>query len=257
MMSAISSISRLLNLQSMALVISIIVFTSGIDAGSPAIAQDSPLPPPSPGDNIRYGYLIHQSVELGGHIVSQSGSGPMYATLVNIQSGPRILDSSLEMTAVDPSHTVLFDRLSTSSFGYGGDPYNVTFLNVSKGRIYNFHGNFRRNRQYFDYNLLANPLIPPSSTPFVPILTSPHLYNTVRRMTDASITLAPLSVVSAHFGYFQNINQGPTYSTVHVGAEALLMQNWRVSTDVWNAGIDWKPLAHTSVSFEEFITRYK
>ena len=257
MMSAISSISRLLNLQSMALVISVIVFTAGIVAGSPAIAQDSPLPPPSPGDNIRYGYLIHQSVELGGHIVSQSGSGPMYATLVNIQSGPRILDSSLEMTAVDPSHTVLFDRLSTSSFGYGGDPYNVTFLNVSKGRIYNFHGSFRRNRQYFDYNLLANPLIPPSSSPFVPVLASPHLYNTVRRMTDASITLAPLSVVSAHFGYFQNINQGPTYSTVHVGAEALLMQNWRVSTDVWNAGIDWKPLAHTSVSFDEFITRYK
>ncbi len=211
----------------------------------------------SPGDNIRYGYVIHQSVELGGHFVTQSGSGAMYATLVNIQSGPRILDSSLEMVAVNPSHAVLFDRLSSSSFGYGGDPYNVTFLNVSKGRIYNFHGNFRRNRQYFDYNLLANPLIPPSSTPFVPVLASPHLYNTVRRMTDASITLAPLSVVSAHLGYFQNINQGPSNSTLHVGAEALLVQNWRVSTDVWNAGIDWKPLARTSISFDEFITRYK
>ncbi len=255
MMSAISSISRLLNSRYAALVVSVIVLIPGF-IGSSLAAQD-PAPPPSPGDNIRYGYVIHQSIELGGHIVSQSGSGPMYATLVNIQSGPRILESSLEMVAVNPTHAALFDRLSSASFGYGGDPYNVTFLNVSKGRIYNFHGNFRRNRQYFDYNLLANPLIPPSSSPFVPVLSSPHLYNTVRRMTDVNITLAPMSVISARLGYFQNINQGPSYSTLHVAADALLLQNWRVSTDVWNAGIDWKPLAHTSVNFDEFITRYK
>jgi hypothetical protein len=256
-MSAITSVSRLMNLQRIALMISAIVSTACIGTNSPAIAQDTPPPPPSPGDNIRYGYFIHQSIDFGGHIVSQSGSGAMYATLVNIQSGPRILDSTLQMIAVNLAHAPLFDHLSTSSFGYGGDPYDATFLNVSKGRIYSFQGSFRRDRQYFDYNLLANPLIPPASMPFVPVLDSPHLYNTVRRMTDVNITFAPLSVVSARFGYFQNVNQGPTYSSVHVGAEALLMQNWRVSTDVWNAAIDWKPLAHTSVSFDEFITRYK
>ena len=50
---------------------------------------------------------------------------------------------------------------------------------------------------------------------------------------------------------------GADHSTIHVGAEALLIQNWRVSTDVWNGGIDWKPLPRTSVSFDEFITHYK
>ncbi len=160
------------------------------------------------------------------------------------------------MVAVNPAHALLFDHLSSSSFGYGGDPNNTTFLSISKGRIYNFHGSFRRDRQYFDYNLLANPLIPPSK-PFVPVLDSPHLYNTVRRMTDVSITLAPLSVISVRLGYFQNISQGPSNSTLHIGADALLIQNWHISTDVWNAGIDWKPLAGTSVSYDEFITRYK
>ncbi len=87
MMSAISLISRLLNLRCIALVISAIVFTADLVAGSPAIAQDA-TPPPSPGDNIRYGYVIHQSVDLGGHIATQSGSGAVYDTLVNIQSGP-------------------------------------------------------------------------------------------------------------------------------------------------------------------------
>jgi opacity protein-like surface antigen len=256
MMSALSSISRLLNFRRTALAISPIVLAAGIVAGSPAFAQDT-TPPPAPGDNIRFGYVIHQSVEFGGHFVTQAGSGAMYDTLVNIQSGPRLLDSSFQMVAVNPAHALLFDHLSSNSFGYGGDPIDATFLNVSKGRIYNFQGSFRRDRQYFDYNLLANPLIPPTSTPFVPALDSPHLYNTVRRMTDMNITLAPLSVISPRFGYFQNISQGPSGSTAHVSAEGLLIQNWRVSTDVWNAGIDWKPLPRTSVTFDEFITRYK
>ena len=255
-MSAIISNSLLLNIRGTALAISVIVLTVGTIAGPPASAQDT-TPPPAPGDNVRFGYIIHQSVDFGGHIVTQSGSGAMYDTLVNIQSGPRLLDSSFQMTAVNPAHALLFDRLSSNSFGYGGDPVDGTFMNVSKGRIYNFQGSFRRDRQYFDYNLLANPLIPPTSVPFVPALDTPHLYNTVRRMTDVNITLAPLSKVNPRFGYFQNINQGPSLSTIHVSAEGLLLQNWRVSTDVWNVGADWKPLAQTSVHFDEFITRYK
>jgi len=263
MMSPFSLISFLLNLRRGALVISAIAITTALAAGPPGLAQVAapPVahdpPPPSPGDNIRYGYVIHQSIDFGGRIVDYSGSGAVYDSLVNLQSGPRVLDQSLEMIAVDPAHAAIFDRLSTTSFGYGGDPNNVTILDVSKGRIYDFRSSFRRDRLYFDYDLLANPLIPPTSTPFVPILDSPHLYNTVRRMTDTKMTVAPLSVVSAHFGYFQNVNQGPSNSTIHVGAEALLTQNWRHSTDVWNGGIDWKPLARTTVSYDEFITHYK
>jgi hypothetical protein len=59
----------------------------------------------------------------------------MYDTLVNIQSGPRMLNQSLTMRATGTSRAIFFDTLSTSSFGYGGDPINVTLLNISKGRI--------------------------------------------------------------------------------------------------------------------------
>src|ERR1700688_1751194 len=106
MMSAIISKSLLLNIRGTALVIPVIVFTFGIVSGSAAHAQDT-TPPPSPGDNVRFGYVIHQSVDFGGHIVTQSGSGAMYDTLVNIQSGPRLLDSSFQMTAVNPAHALL------------------------------------------------------------------------------------------------------------------------------------------------------
>ncbi len=216
-----------------------------------------PTPTPEPEDKIIKGYITHQSIELGGHIVEQSGSGAMYDTLVNLQSGPRILNQSLTMHATGPSHPIFFDDLSTSSFGYGGDPINVTLLNVSKGRIYDFHGSYRRDRQYFDYDLLANPLIPPNSEPFVPSLNSPHLFNTVRQITDLNLTLAPLSRVSFRAGYNHNINQGPSYSSVHEGTDALLLQNWRNSTDAYIAGIDWKPDYKSTFSYDQFITYYK
>jgi hypothetical protein len=218
-------------------------------------AQDTS--PPAPGDNIRYGYVIHQSIDLGGHVADYSGSGAVYDTMVNLQSGPRILAQSLSLQAVDPAKALLFDHLSTNSFGYGGDPNSVTLLNIEKGKIYNLRGSFRRDRQYFDYDLLANPLIPPTSSPFVPVLDSTHLYNTVRRMTDLDLILAPLSPVSVRVGYNHIVSEGPSYSTIHVGTEAQLLQFFRNSTDSWTAGVDWRANKRSTVSYDEFITHYK
>ncbi|WP_348268741.1 hypothetical protein P8936_05840 [Edaphobacter paludis] len=258
MMSSNSMMSLLPNRWRMALAVSSIFITVGLIMGTPSSAQDkSPVTMPTPSDNIRYGYVIHQSVDLGGHIVDHSGSGAVYDTMVNLQSGPRILNQSLDLRAVNPSHAILFDHLSTSSFGYGGDPNSVSFLNVVKGKLYDFRGSFRRDRQYFDYNLLANPLIPPTSSPYVPLLDTPHLYNTVRRMTDLNLTLAPLSIVSVRLSYNHNISEGPSNSTLHYGTEALLSQFWRNSTDSWIVGADWKPVQRTSFSYDEFITHYK
>ena len=38
------------------------------------------------------------------------------------------------------------------------------------------------------------------------------MFNTVRRMTDTSLTLFPLSKVTFRAGYSQNIFQGPSLS---------------------------------------------
>ncbi|MBV8632519.1 MAG: hypothetical protein JOZ83_16445 [Silvibacterium sp.] len=203
------------------------------------------------------GYEVHQSIDVGGHIDEKSGSPQMWATLVNIYSGARMLDQSLTMRAVNPSTAIVFDRLSSYSYGYGGDPINVTYLNMSKGRLYDFRASYRRYRQYFDYNLLANPLIPPESNPYVPWLDTPHLYNTLRQMTDMQLTLFPLSHVSFRVGYNHNINQGPSYSSTHLGNDPWLYQNWRNSTDNWTGGVDWKPDPKTTISYDQFVTHYK
>lgn len=210
---------------------------------------------------VKDGYAIHQSIDLGGHIADHSGSDAMYDTLINLHSGPRILAHSLEMHKVGKTSFPLFDNLSTSSSGYGGDPNNFTILSMSKGKIYEFNGVFRRDRQYFDDNLLANPLVPADLTSngytFPQVNNSPHLFNTVRRMTDADVTFFPISKVSFHAGYSQNVMEGPTFSSIHEGADALLNQWWRNSTDTWRGGVNVKVLSRTTLSFDEIITHYK
>ena len=100
------------------------------------LSASAPAQEPQPKETLRDGYSIHQSVDLGGRVVDTSGSGAMYDTLVNLQSGPRILSQSLDMHAAPNTDHPFFDELTESSSGYGGDPYDVTSLRLSKGKLY-------------------------------------------------------------------------------------------------------------------------
>jgi len=46
------------------------------------------------------GYIVHSSVDLGYRSSDVTGSVNMYDTLVNLQSGPRILDQTLSMRSL-------------------------------------------------------------------------------------------------------------------------------------------------------------
>ena len=220
------------------------------------------------------GYTLHESVDLGGHVANIDGSGAMYDTLVNQQSGPRILGETFELRALPNTKNTLVDRLKAFTTGLGGDPYNVAKLDFSKGKLYDFSGLFRRDRQYFDYNLLGNPNLPPGqSIPIGPtvaptgsyawpqVTQSPFLNNSVRRMTDTNLTVLPLSKVTFRVGYSQNVFQGPslTPSGYQVaGAYDLLLQEYqRNSTDDWTGSVEWKPVSRTRLTYEEQVTHYK
>ena len=234
---------------------------------SSAMAQDAKPPK----GTVMDGYNVHQSFDLGGHVANTTGSGSMYDTLVNLKSGPRILNHTLEMHALPSTKHAFFDTLYEGSTGYGGDPNDFTTLRMSKGKLYDFQGMFRRDRQYFDYDLLGNPLIPANDNvnvtatggasnyayTYPQVENAPHLFNTVRRMTDVNLTLLPVSKISFRAGYSQSINQGPAYSSVHLAGEGLLLQNWRNSTDTWLGGVNWKPIHGTMLTYEEHVTHYK
>ena len=149
------------------------------------------------------GYLIHQSIEVGYRISDTAGSSAMYNTLVNLQTGPRILTQSLSMHSTT-HESLLFDNLFMSSFGWGGDPSNGLRFRIDKSKWYDFRSSFIRDQNYFDYNLLANPLNPATSSPYMPILFSPHSFQTTRRMNNFDLTLLPQSRLSFRLGYSRN-----------------------------------------------------
>ena len=244
--------------------IAMILWSSEILFAQTPTASPAPAaaPPAEPDGVTSGGYQIHSSVELGYRSNDVTGSGDMYDTLVNLQSGPRILDQTLTMQSVD-HQGLLFDDLYLNSFGWGGDPNNALRLRADKNKWYNLQGSFRRDQYFSDYDLWANPLNPPpppapgGSTPSIPILDSPHLFATTRRMSDFDLTLLPQSAVSFRLGYSHNNMTGPSYSSIHEGTEASLLQDWNTTMNSYRLGVDFRVAPRTVLSYDQFLDYYK
>ncbi|MDE3063042.1 MAG: hypothetical protein KGJ51_08270, partial [Acidobacteriota bacterium] len=231
-----------------------LLMTAGV-----ALAQ---LPMPISQMSIPDGYRAHQSVDMGGRMTNMVGSPAMYSTLVNLQSGPRVLGESFEMHAVPEKKHTLVDDLEAFGSGFGGDPNSFARLNLSKGKVYEFSGIFRRDRQYFDYDLLGNPNIVAGKMPIGPstaptgyivwpqVNTSSVLFNTVRRMTDTNLSLFPVSRLTYRFGYSKNTFEGPTLSPSYSIAkyDGLLEQYQRNNTDTFTGAVEWKATEGTKLT---------
>jgi hypothetical protein len=248
----------------------ILLMAAGIAAGQNPAPAD---PTPEAKMTTPVGYMIHQSVDLGGRIANKTGSQAMYDNLVNLQSGPRVQNESFEMRALPGKKGGLVDSLTAVGSGFGGDPVNFARMSASKGKIYEFTGIFRRDRRYFDYDLLGNPNIPggqsipigPSNKPtgsfaWPQVLQSPFMFNTVRRMTDVGLVLMPLSKVTYHISYSKNLMEGPSLSPSgyqFAKYNAILEEHQRNNTDDITSSLDWKPVRGTSFTYEEQITHFK
>ncbi len=210
-------------------------------------------------------YTVTQSIELGGRVADVKGNGDVYNTFVNLHSGPRLLSQELSMRAA-PGQGGLFDTLFLSSFGFGGDPNNLARLRVEKKKVYNFVALYRRDQNYWNYNLFANPLttngleyaatggkLNPYTLPWYS--NSTRYQNETRQMGDAMLTLFPTSAISVRLGYAQNNNSGLFSTTLETPIQFPLVeksgwQSWR-----YQAGVDIKLLPKTTLSFDQFLER--
>jgi hypothetical protein len=233
------------------------ILTSSLLAQGPGqLGNGLPLSSQVPSKEIpegieRDGYRIQQSIELGYRVTDLTGSAPMYDALVNLETGPRILEQSLSMQSLN--HEGLFDSLTASSFGWGGDPSNGARLRAVKYRLFNFTASFRQDQHFFDYDLFANPLNPPTATPVVNVNNSPHSYYNRRRMYDFGLTLLPQRRFSILLDYNRNRMEGTSFSSVHEGTDALLYQPLNNTFDQYRFGVSWKVNLHTTANFTENI----
>jgi hypothetical protein len=201
-------------------------------------------------------YNIQQSFEAGYRSSSINGNLDTYDTFVNLGSGLRLFDYSLDMRSLD-HNGFLFDNLNFSNFGYGGDPNDVTRLRINKNKLYDFVMAFRRDKNFWDYNLLANPLNPSTSVPSVGITSSPHSLDLVRRMQDYNLTLFPQSRVQLRLGFSHDRNQGPGSFTTDGGTIAAFNQTYSYTTNSYRAGVDFRILPKTTISYDQFLSYYK
>ena len=155
----------------------------------------------------------------------------------------------------------LFDTLSLSSFGYGGDPNDVSRLRIQKNKYYDFRVLFRRDKNFWDWNLLANPLNPVTTnaavSPTTPIISSPHALDLVRRMQDYDLTLFPNSRIRWRLGYSRNRDQGPGFFTTDGGTIPTFPENFSYTTNAYRAGVDFRVLPRTTISYDQFLSYFQ
>ena len=199
-------------------------------------------------------FQVNQSIEIGGRISSVNGSEAMYDTLVNYQSGARILEQSLTMRSL--THEDLFDTLTLNSFGFGGDPEQAARLRVAKYKWYTFSGTYQHIQNYFDYDLFANPLNPSTGSSNVPILYSPHGYYNRQNLYNFDLLLFPMHKLSFRVDYNRNRFDGPAFSSIHEGTEALLNESTDNTLNGYRFGGDYRATKKTTLSYTQMLQYY-
>jgi hypothetical protein len=212
-------------------------------------------------------YNIQSTIEAGYRADWINGNQNTYNTFVNLGEGVRLLDYTLDIRSLD-HNGLLFDTLNFSNFGYGGDPDNVTRLRIQKNKWYDFRYLFRRDKNFWDWSLLTNPLNTPIAAPGavfptnpnpnnVLITSSPHSLDLVRRMQDFDLTLFPQSKLRFRLGYAYNVDEGPALTSLDGGTEPILNQNYRVTTNTYHIGADIRYLPKTTISYDQFFKNFK
>jgi hypothetical protein len=228
-------------------------------------------------------YNIQQTLEFGYRWTGINGNLDTYDTFINLGSGLRLFDYSLDMRSLN-HEGLFFDDLSFSNFGYGGDPNDVSRLRIEKNKWYDFSLVFRRDKNFWDYNLFVNPLNPaapnplgspttgcivsgPStahpglpgfcSSPSVPVTNSPHALDLVRRMQDYDLVLFPQSWVRFRLGYSHDSDEGAGFFTTDSGTMPAFPQDYSYTMNAYRAGVDFRVLEHTTVSYDQFLNYFK
>ncbi len=230
------------------------------------------------------GYNIHQTLEFGYRTSNINGNMDTYNTFENLGSGLRLFDYDVQMRSLD-HHGLFFDTLTFSNFGYGGDPNNVSRLRIEKNKWYDFRVLFRRDKNFWDYNLFANPLNPAAlnpagsittgcyvgppttafpqgapaycSKPSVAQTTSVDSLYLTRRMQDYDLTLLPTSKVRFRVGYSRVRNLGPGSISTDGGTISAFDANYNYTTNAYRMGVDVRILPRTTISFDEFLSYFK
>jgi hypothetical protein len=152
------------------------------------------------------GFGVQGSASMGYRFTDVKGYEPMYEELLNLKSGPRLMDFSIFGHNNDPN--AFANNFSLTMSGMGGDPYPGAQLTLSKSKLYDLRVNWRQS--YFFFNQNDGVILP---TLNVPGLTDNHDWSTVRKIGSIDFTVHATNNLRFHFQYYKTSFTGPTFTT--------------------------------------------
>ena len=211
---------------------------------APAAAPATPAAAASPAPSTEQ--WISGSFDLGYRWVGTSGSNSEYRSVVDLNSGVRLLD--VDLTILDPNKR-FFDRLDASASGWG-DPYNSAHVDANKLGIYDFRFDYR-NIAYFN-------AVPSFANPGAPAGFNEQAFDIHRRMMSADLDLLPGKHFVPYLSFDHNSGYGhgiDTYvdsSSNEYAVPTLL----RDTTNNYHGGLRVE-YSHVHLSLEQGGTTYK
>ena len=174
----------------------------------PLCAQDNYEAPP-----LSFGSFNTQgSASIGYRFTEVKGYRPMYMSVMDLRSGPRLLDFSMFGEAKEGANSFA-DSYSFTTSGLGGDPFPTAQLTVSKHKLFDFRANWRQ--AYYFWNQNDNVLLPITTvaTSLSKGLTDHHNWDTVRKLGSADLTLHATENLRLNFDYYRTSDGGTTFTT--------------------------------------------
>lgn len=206
--------------------IAFILFLALICVFSASAQTPTPTPEPVEQTWTIGDYEINSAIEIGVRGIDVNGSDNKFRSDFNYKPGIRLFDSSFSME--DKSKGVkLFDSLTVTSSGWGGDPTGMFRLNMGRAGIYSLDSNVR-SVKYF--NFLNNHAL------------GEHNAKTEHAFGDFDLTIFPESdKLRFKLGYSFNQTDGTGgFTTRAYSDEFPVSSDVRIGSSDFRAGIGGK-----------------
>jgi len=151
------------------------------------------------------GFQVQGSATMGYRFTNVYGFRPMYETLFDLNSGPRLMDFNLFGHAQTPNPFA--DDFSLTMSGLGGDPFPTAQLTVSKNKLYDLRATWQ---QAYFYEAGNNEIALP--TLGIAGLTNNLDFATVRKIGSVDFTLHATNNLRFNFQYYRTTYDGTTFT---------------------------------------------
>ena len=245
------------------------VFAAQQDAGKDAAAQQDPAkeakqpdekkaetkqvaPAAADASTTQKEKLLEGVIDVGARWVSTvGGDKDTYRSIVNLDSGPRVVNVDLKLTPSphdnNPADSILLQAHSW------GDPYNSMRLDMQRDRIYRLTSSYS-NISYFNY--LPSYADPTMTT--TGVFMNQRAYDTKTRNFENELLLLPGYWIQPYIAYSRNTDGGMGISTLVNGAnnQYPVVNNIHWGQNTYRGGVRVQ-LSKLHLTFEQGAIEFK